>query len=113
MGGRGTSNSAQELVRTWAKATASFSFSMTEPQGGSDPREFKCQARRDGDDWVISGEKYYSSHADFADFLIAMVITDPDVPVHKGASMMLVPGDAPGDPGPVLDIPDVDQNGLG
>ena len=71
-------------------------FSMTEPQGGSDPREFKCQARRDGDDWVISGEKYYSSHADFADFLIAMVITDPDVPVHKGASMMLVPGDAPG-----------------
>jgi acyl-CoA dehydrogenase len=71
-------------------------FSMTEPQAGADPREFRCSARRDGDHWVLSGEKYFSSHADFADFLITMVVTDPDVPVHQGASMFLVPGDAPG-----------------
>ncbi len=71
-------------------------FSMTEPQAGADPREFRCQARKEGNEWVIRGEKYYSSHADFADFLITMVITDPDVPVHQGASMFLVPGDAPG-----------------
>ena len=71
-------------------------FSMTEPQGGADPREFRCRAVRDGDSWVIDGEKYFSSHADLAEFLIAMVITDPDVPVHKGASMFLVPKDAPG-----------------
>lgn len=71
-------------------------FSMTEPHAGADPREFKCRARKEGSEWVIRGEKYFSSHADFADFLISMVITDPDVPVHQGASMFLVPGDAPG-----------------
>ena len=45
---------------------------------------------------MIDGEKYFSSHAEQADFLIAMVITNPDVPVHQGASMMLVPRDAAG-----------------
>jgi acyl-CoA dehydrogenase len=45
---------------------------------------------------VISGEKYFSSHADLAEFLIVMAITNPDVPVHQGASMFLVPRDTPG-----------------
>lgn len=71
-------------------------FSMTEPQAGADPREFRCRAVRDGDHWIINGEKYFSSHADLAEFLIAMVITDPDVPVHQGASMVLIPRDTPG-----------------
>lgn len=71
-------------------------FSMTEPQAGADPREFKCRAHREGDEWVINGEKYFSSHADFADFIIAMVVTDPDVPIHQGASMVLIPGGTPG-----------------
>src|SRR5690348_8679597 len=65
-------------------------FSMTEPQAGADPREFRCRARRDGDHWVLDGEKYFSSNADFASFLIVMAITNPDVPVHQGASMFLV-----------------------
>jgi len=71
-------------------------FSMTEPQAGADPREFKCRATKDGNHWVISGEKYFSSNADFAEFLIVMAITDPTVPVHQGASMFLVPREAPG-----------------
>jgi acyl-CoA dehydrogenase len=71
-------------------------FSMTEPQAGADPKEFRCRAYRDGDDWVIEGEKYFSSHADLASFLIVMAITNPDVPVHQGASMFLVPRDTPG-----------------
>ena len=71
-------------------------FSMTEPQAGADPREFKCRAHKEGNEWVINGEKYFSSHADLAEFLITMVITDPDVPVHQGASMFLVPTDTPG-----------------
>lgn len=71
-------------------------FSMTEPQAGADPREFKCSAVRHGDDWVINGEKYFSSNADLAEFLITMAITDPTVPVHQGASMFLVPRDHPG-----------------
>ncbi len=71
-------------------------FSMTEPQAGADPREFKCRAVRDGDQWVINGEKYFSSNADLAEFLITMAITDPTVPVHQGASMFLIPRDTPG-----------------
>jgi acyl-CoA dehydrogenase len=58
-------------------------FSMTEPQAGADPKEFKCRARRQGHQWVINGDKYFSSHADLAEFLIVMVITNPDAPVHQ------------------------------
>jgi len=71
-------------------------YSMTEPQAGSDPAQFQCRAWRDGDGWVLEGEKYFSSHADFAEFLIVMAITDPEVPVHQGATMFLVPRDSPG-----------------
>ena len=70
-------------------------FSMTEPQGGSDPRVFTTRAVRDGDDWVINGRKYWSSNASVASFFIVVAITDPDVPVHKGASTFLVPGRHP------------------
>jgi acyl-CoA dehydrogenase len=71
-------------------------FSMTEPQAGADPREFRCRATRDGDHWVLRGEKYFSSNADYAEFLVVMAITNPDVQVHHGASMFLVPRDTPG-----------------
>jgi len=71
-------------------------FSMTEPQAGADPREFTCRAERAGGQWVINGEKYFSSHADLAEFFITMAITDPTVPVHQGASMFLIPRDTPG-----------------
>jgi alkylation response protein AidB-like acyl-CoA dehydrogenase len=71
-------------------------FSMTEPQGGADPRVFTTRAVRDGADWVIEGRKYWSSNAAVASFLIVVAITDPDVPVHRGASTFLVPKDTPG-----------------
>jgi len=71
-------------------------FSMTEPQGGSDPRVFTTRAVRDGDDWILNGRKYWSSNASVASFFIVVAITDPDVPVHKGASTFLVPNDTPG-----------------
>ena len=71
-------------------------YSMTEPQGGADPGTFRCRAVRDGDEWVINGEKWFSSSLRFASFLVVMVITDPDVAVHKGASMFLIPTDTPG-----------------
>ncbi|MEZ5166470.1 MAG: acyl-CoA dehydrogenase family protein [Acidimicrobiales bacterium] len=74
----------------------STTYAMTEPQAGSDPNYFTCQARRDGDEWVISGEKWFASNFAYAEFLIVMLITNPDVPVYKGSSMMLVPADAPG-----------------
>ena len=53
-------------------------FSMTEPHAGADPKMFKCKAERDGDQWVINGQKWFSSNARWASFLIVMAVTDPD-----------------------------------
>jgi acyl-CoA dehydrogenase len=72
------------------------SYSMTEPQGGSDPTRFTTAARRDGDEWVLEGWKYFSSNARTASFLIVMAVTNPDVSAYKGMSMFLVPTDTPG-----------------
>ncbi|GGL12477.1 acyl-CoA dehydrogenase family protein [Nocardia jinanensis] len=71
-------------------------FSMTEPQGGADPRVFTTRAVRAGDEWVINGLKYFSSNVSTASFLIVMALTDPDVPVQKGTSMFLVPRETEG-----------------
>ena len=69
---------------------------MTEPQGGSDPTRFETRARRDGDEWVIDGWKFFSSNARTSSFLIVMAVTDPDVSAYQGMSMFLVPTDTPG-----------------
>ena len=71
-------------------------FSMTEPQAGADPKMFTCRAELKGDFWVINGEKWFSSNARFASFLIAMVVTDLDAPPYQKMSMFLVPSDTPG-----------------
>jgi acyl-CoA dehydrogenase len=71
-------------------------FSMTEPQGGADPKVFTTSAVQDGDEWVINGEKWFSSHAKFSSFLIVMAVTDPDNPPYQQMSMFIVPTDTPG-----------------
>ena len=71
-------------------------FSMTEPHAGADPKMFTCKAERDGDFWVINGEKWFSSNARWATFLIVMVVTDPDAPPYRRMSMFIVPADTPG-----------------
>jgi acyl-CoA dehydrogenase len=71
-------------------------YSMTEPHAGSDPGMFKTRAWREGDEWVLEGEKWFSSYADEAKLLIVMAITDPEAPLISRASMFLVPRDTPG-----------------
>ena len=71
-------------------------FSMTEPQGGADPKVFTTSAVRDGDEWVINGEKWFSSYARFAAFLIVMAVTHPENPPYKQQSMLIVPRGTPG-----------------
>jgi acyl-CoA dehydrogenase len=71
-------------------------FSMTEPQGGSDPTQFQTRARLDGDEWVIDGEKWFSSHANYSSFLIVLAVTDADASPHRRMSMFVVPKDTPG-----------------
>ena len=72
-------------------------FSMTEPNtAGSDPTQLQTQAVQDGDDYVITGRKWFSSNASIADFLIVMAVTDPEARPHQRATMFIVPTDTPG-----------------
>jgi acyl-CoA dehydrogenase len=71
-------------------------FSMTEPAGGSDPTGFTTRAELDGDEWVINGEKWFSSHAKFASFLIVLAVTNPEEAAHRRMSMFVVPKETPG-----------------
>jgi acyl-CoA dehydrogenase len=72
-------------------------FSMTEPNNaGSDPTLLSTTAVLNGDEWVINGHKWFTSNGMIADFLIAMVVTDPDAGPYERASMIIVPADAPG-----------------
>lgn len=71
-------------------------FSMTEPQAGADPKEFICRASRKGDGWVIDGEKWFTSNARYAAFMIVMAVTDPQAAPHERMSMFVVPAETPG-----------------
>ncbi len=71
-------------------------YSMTEPHAGADPTLFTTVAVLDGDEWVINGEKWFSSNARYAAFLIVMAVSNPDVSAYKGMSMFVVPTDTPG-----------------
>ena len=71
-------------------------FSMTEPQGGADPKVFTTTATQDGDHWIINGEKWFSSFASMASVIIVMAMTDPDAPPYERYSMFVVPGETPG-----------------
>ncbi len=72
-------------------------FSMTEPgMPGSNPVMMDTTAVKDGGDYVINGQKWFTSSADGATFAIVMAVTDPDAPPHQRASMIIVPTDTPG-----------------
>jgi acyl-CoA dehydrogenase len=92
----GTPEQKERYLRPLLNGEIFSCYSMTEPQGGSDPATFTTRAVKDGDEWVINGWKFFSSNAKTASFLIVMVVTNPDVEVYRGTSMFLVPSDTPG-----------------
>ena len=69
---------------------------FSEPSGGSDVAAARTKAVRDGDDWVINGQKVWTSGAHYSDFGIVLVRTDPDKPKHKGMTMFWIDMHAPG-----------------
>ena len=92
----GTEQQKERYLRPLLDGEIFSSYSMTEPDGGSDPTRFTTKAWRDGDEWVIDGWKFFSSNARTASFLIVMAVTNPDVSAYQGMSMFLVPTDTPG-----------------
>ncbi len=92
----GTDEQKERYLQPLLNGEVFSCYSMTEPQAGSDPKQFTTRAVRDGDEWVLNGWKFFSSNARTAAFLIVMAVTDPDVSIYQGASMFLVPTDTPG-----------------
>jgi alkylation response protein AidB-like acyl-CoA dehydrogenase len=73
-----------------------FCIGYTEPESGTDLASLQTRAVRDGDEYVINGQKIYTSLAGDADYIWLATRTDPNVSKHKGISMFIVPMDTPG-----------------
>jgi 3-oxocholest-4-en-26-oyl-CoA dehydrogenase alpha subunit len=73
-----------------------FSIGYSEPGSGTDLASLKTKAVREGDEFVINGQKMWTSLIQYADWIWLACRTDPDLPRHKGLSMILVPADAEG-----------------
>ncbi len=73
-----------------------FCIGYTEPESGTDLASLQTRAVRDGDEYIINGQKIYTSLAGGADYIWLATRTDPEVAKHKGISMFIVPMDTPG-----------------
>jgi alkylation response protein AidB-like acyl-CoA dehydrogenase len=90
----------EEQKKKWAvpilRAEMTASLGMSEPGAGSDLAGLRTGAVRDGDHFVVNGQKVWTSGAHDADVLLTFVRTDPDAPKHKGISVLLIPTDTEG-----------------
>ncbi len=93
----GTPEQHERFLRPLLAGEVRSCFSMTEPDNpGSNPTWLSTTATKDGDDYVVSGHKWFSTGADGAAFAIVMAVTDPAASRYQRASMIIVPTDTPG-----------------
>lgn len=92
----GTAEQQAQWLPKLASGEVTASFGLTEAEAGSDPSSLTTRARRDGDEWVISGSKRYITNSPVADVIFVFARTDPDAPATRGISVFLVPRDAAG-----------------
>jgi 3-oxocholest-4-en-26-oyl-CoA dehydrogenase alpha subunit len=90
----------EEQKRTFLPAildgSVEFSIGYSEPEAGSDLASLRTTAVRDGDDYVINGQKMFTSGAAYADYIWLAARTDPNAKKHKGISIFIVPTSSPG-----------------
>ncbi|MBX6425054.1 MAG: acyl-CoA dehydrogenase family protein [Variibacter sp.] len=80
----------QRYLPRMARGEALGAFAFSEPNAGSDLSNIQCRARREGDEWVITGNKYWCTFADGADYILVLARTDPSAQRHRGISAFIV-----------------------
>ncbi len=92
----GTENQKRFYLPKIAAGELHFAIGYSEPEAGTDLASLRTRAVRDGDDYVINGQKMWTSLISYADYVWLACRTNPDAPKHKGLSILIVPTDAPG-----------------
>jgi 3-oxocholest-4-en-26-oyl-CoA dehydrogenase alpha subunit len=92
----GTAEQKARYLPAIAAGEIHFSIGYSEPEAGTDLASLRTRAVRDGDEYVINGQKMWTSLIQYADYVWLACRTDPELPRHKGLSVLIVPTDAPG-----------------
>ncbi|MCH9827741.1 MAG: acyl-CoA dehydrogenase family protein [Gammaproteobacteria bacterium] len=92
----GTDEQKKRFLPRMAAGEDIWAQGWSEPGAGSDMAAIRCKAIRDGDDYIISGQKTWSTRAVWADWLFGMFRSDPNSQRHHGLSFLLVPLNSPG-----------------
>ena len=93
----GTPEQKEQWLTPLLNGEIRSAYAMTEPDiPSSDAKNISCRAVLDGDEWVINGQKIWTSTAKFAQMCFCLVRTEPDAPKHQGISYLLIPMDTPG-----------------